>query len=257
MSVLLALVLAPLLPGVINRVKAWFAGRQGPPLLQLYHDLFRLLGKGAVYSTTGTWVSRLGPSVGLAAVLLASVVPPDQGLLILGLFALQRFCLVLAALDTGSSFEGMGASREVQLGALAELGLLLCLAVAGPALPISVRLLLLAALYLLFLAETARVPVDDPNTHLELTMIHEVMVLDVSGPDLAYVLYAASLKMWVLGTFIAALTEIPPAAALIGLVLATGLVESTTARLRLTRLPQMLLAASALAGLALLLVHHA
>lgn len=270
MSALLAVLCAPLLPGLINRVKAWFAGRQGPSPLQLYRDLARLLGKGAVYSHTSTWVTRLAPSVGLGAVLLASLlVPlgawpaaltfPGQALLLLGLLALQRFWLVLAALDSGSSFEGMGASREVQFGALAELGLLLCLAVAGRPLPPAVALLLLAALFLLYLAENCRVPVDDPNTHLELTMIHEVMVLDASGPDLAFVLYAAALKLWVLGSWLVSLVapDLPgPAAlaALAGLALTVGLVESSTARLRLVRVPQLLLAASALAGLGLLLL---
>jgi formate hydrogenlyase subunit 4 len=248
-------------------VKAWFAGRQGPPTLQLYHDLFRLLGKGAVYSRTSTWVLRLAPSLGLAGCLLATLLVPAEPfpgawLLLLGLLALQRFALVLAALDTGSSFEGMGASREVQFGALAELGLLLCLAVAvrqGGEVELPVQLLLAGALLLLFLAENARVPVDDPNTHLELTMIHEVMILDLSGPDLAFVLYASALKMWVLGLWMLGLV-FPGAAlatlvaALAGLALLVGVVESTTARLRLTRVPQMLLGASALAGLALLLL---
>ncbi len=270
MNTLAAVLCAPLLAGIINKVKAWFAGRQGPSLWQLYRDLWRLLGKGAVYSQTSTWVLRLAPSVGLACCLLATTLVPLGGwpallhfpnawLLMLGLLALQRFSLVLAALDTGSSFEGMGASREVQLGALAELGLLLCGAVAARGdLTQPVLLLLAAALFLLFLAETARVPVDDPNTHLELTMIHEVMVLDASGPDLAFVLYAAALKMWVLASWMVALLY--PAAGPVGIVavaVLVGVVESSTARLRLVRLPQLLLSAVALAGLGMLLLVEA
>ena len=206
--VVLAMLLAPLLPGVINRVKAWFAGRRGPPLLQAYYDLWKLLHKGAVYSTTTTWVFVAGPIVGLACVATALLIVPLGGvpgllafsgdfLLVAYLLGLMRFFTILAALDTGSSFEGMGASREAFYSALAEPALLLGLAAmaaqshslslsamyaavtrsamtsfAGPAL-----LLVAAALLIVFLAENARIPIDDPNTHLELTMIHEVMVL--------------------------------------------------------------------------------
>ena len=175
---------------------------------------------------------RAGPMVGLAAVLGALAVVPLAGapallsfggdLILLAYFlGLMRFFTVLAALDTGSAFEGMGASREVQFSALAEPALLLGLAAlvqhtvgislseifgeagttalmsAGPAL-----FLVAAALVIVFLAENARIPVDDPNTHLELTMIHEVMVLDHGGPDFALILYGAALKMWVLGALI-------------------------------------------------------
>ncbi|MBI3987817.1 MAG: NADH-quinone oxidoreductase subunit H, partial [Lentisphaerae bacterium] len=199
----LALVLAPLLAGVINRTKALFAGRRGQPLLQLYRDLFKLLRKGAVYSRTTTWIFRAGPVVGLAAVLTTLLVVPFAGkpavlafpgdlVLFAGLLGLMRFVTVLAALDTGSSFEGMGASREVQFSALAEPALFLGLAtlarqtgsfslsdlfMTGHAMPPEFWLVA-AAFLVIFLCENARIPFDDPNTHLELTMIHEVMVLD-------------------------------------------------------------------------------
>ena len=137
--VVLALLLAPLLPGVINRVKAWFAGRRGPPLLQAYYDLWKLLHKGAVYSKTTTWVFVAGPVVGLACVATALLIVPLGGvpgllafsgdfLLVAYLLGLMRFFTILAALDTGSSFEGMGASREAFYSALAEPALLLGLA---------------------------------------------------------------------------------------------------------------------------------
>ena len=134
-----ALLLAPLLPGVINRMKAWFAGRRGPPLLQAYYDLWKLLHKGAVYSTTTTWLFVAGPIVGLACVATALLIVPLGGvpgliafpgdfLLVAYLLGLMRFFTILAALDTGSSFEGMGASREALYSALAEPALLLALA---------------------------------------------------------------------------------------------------------------------------------
>lgn len=291
----LALALAPLLLGVINRVKAVFAGRQGPPLLQASFDLGKLLRKGTVYGEPTTWVVRAGPTVGLAAMIVAALllplgpIPaalafPGDLLLFVYLFALQRFFTMLAALDTGSSFEGMGASREAFFAALGEPALLLGLLVAvrgagslsltgllgvttlpgaaavGPAL-----LLVVVALFLVFLAENARIPVDDPNTHLELTMIHEVMVLDHGGPDLAFITYAAALKLWVLGALIVGLilptggqpieVALPALlAAMLALAAVTGVIESTIARARLSRVPRLLVGAGGLAALALLLV---
>jgi formate hydrogenlyase subunit 4 len=231
-GLVLALVLAPLLLGVINRTKAIFGGRRGAPLLQTYYDIAKLLRKGAVYSRTTSWVFRAGPIVGLAAALGSLLIVPLGGrpgvlsfpgdlVLLAYWLGLMRFFTVAAALDTGSAFEGMGASREVQFSALAEPALLVALAAlfkltgfgaiadvyatldpqtlwaSGP-----ILLLVAAALLVVYLAENARIPVDDPNTHLELTMIHEVMVLDHGGPDFAMITYAASLKLWVLGALI-------------------------------------------------------
>ena len=139
LNILLPLVLAPLLPGVINRIKAVMAGRKGQPLLQLYYDLWKLLHKGAVYSRTTSWIFRAGPMIALAAVATASLIVPLGGssapltfagdlVLLAYLMALARFFTVIAALDTGSAFEGMGASREVTFAALAEPAFLLALA---------------------------------------------------------------------------------------------------------------------------------
>ncbi len=292
----LALLLAPLLPGVINRTKAFFAGRNGVPLLQLYYDLWKLLRKGAVYSRTTTWIFRANPAIGLAAVLACLTLVPWGGhasplafqgdlILLAYLLGIMRFFIVLGALDTGSSFEGMGASREVQFSALAEPALLLALAViaqasgsvslsamyaaltpalwinAGPAL-----VMVAAAVLLVFLTENARIPVDDPNTHLELTMIHEVMVLDYSGPDLAFILYAAALKLWVLGALLVGillpvrgngwLNTILFFAGMLALAVVTGIIESAMARLRLLRVPQLLVCAGALAVLAMVLMQR-
>jgi len=295
LHLLLAATLAPLLPGVINRVKAFFAGRTGPPLLQIYRDLARLLRKGAVFSPTTTGLFRLAPAAGLASTLVAVALVPAGGfpalvpfpgdfLLLVGLLGLARFILILAALDTGSSFEGMGASREAAFGALSEPALLLGLAaavrvsgessltgmmaaagagawtVAVPAL-----LLVLGSLLAVFLTENARIPVDDPSTHLELTMIHEVMVLDHSGPDLALIEYGAALRLWIFGSLIVGLatplrTGVPLAdggiflAGLLGLAGFVGVLESAIARLRLSRIPQFLVGAIAFSVLALVLV---
>ena len=291
---ILALVLAPLMLGIINRTKAVFAGRCGQPLLQTYFDLWRLLHKGAVYSRTTTWIFRAGPVVGLACALAAAVLTPLGGVaafvrfpgdlfLLVYLLAVMRFFTVIAALDTGSSFEGMGASREVWFSALAEPALLLALAaVARPTGSVSLSQILagltadqwlhagigfalvVGALLVVLLAENARIPVDDPNTHLELTMIHEVMVLDHSGPDFAFILYGAALKLWVLGAVLvgvmlpvhtgsAWLDMLVALAGMFGVAVIVGIIESSMARLRLVRVPQLLVGASALAVLALIL----
>ncbi|HNS81978.1 MAG TPA: NADH-quinone oxidoreductase subunit H [Kiritimatiellia bacterium] len=292
LNLLAGLILAPLLPGIINRTKAVFAGRHGQPVLQTYFDIFKLLRKGAVYSRTTSWVFRLSPVIGLAAVIAAMTLLPALSapapvsfagdlILFAYCFGLLRFFLVAAALDTGSAFEGMGASREVQFSALAEPALLLGLAAlaratgslsltgifsasagpsAGPALA-----LVSAALFIVFLAENARIPVDDPNTHLELTMIHEVMVLDYSGPDFAIILYTSSLKMWALGALLVNVlfSFLPlhgPAAvacvagSMILLSVLVGIVESIMARLSLLKVPQLLAGAVAISVLALTLV---
>ena len=286
---------APLLLGIITRVKALFAGRRGAPLLQRYVDLGKLLRKGAVFSTTTTWVFRAGPIVSLAATMLAVALVPIAGeralfafpgdfLLLTYLLGLARFVTVLAALDTGSSFEGMGASREVTFSALAEPALLVALAalvrltqsaslsdVLLAVSPASWRrnaaalALVCAALFVVFLAENARVPVDDPTTHLELTMVHEVMVLDHSGPDLALIEAGLAVKFALLGTILAsvavpvrsghpALNAAACAVALVALAAAVGVVESTMALWRLIRVPHLLVGAAVLSLLAFVLL---
>jgi formate hydrogenlyase subunit 4 len=289
-SLALGLALAPLLQGIVTRTKAVFAGRRGAPLLQPYFDLAKLLRKGAVYSRTTTPVFRAGAIAALALPpLLLALVPfagapalisfPGDFLLLAGLFALLRVTLVLAALDTGSAFEGMGASREVYYSALVEPTLLLALATLArradsfsmsgflpAASPFSAELLLAcAALMIVFLCENSRIPFDDPNTHLELTMIHEVLILDHGGPDLAFLLYGAYLKFWILGTLV--VSAVLPAlagvaaplrialwlAALALLAVVVGCIESSIARLRLIHTPRLLAVAGSLAALAFLL----
>jgi len=270
-----ALALAPLLPGIINRVKAFFAGRTGQSPFQLYYDLAKLLRKAAVYGSVSGIIFRAAPAVSLAAVVCALSLAPagaDGALfgfagdmvLLAYLLGLSRFATILAALDTGSSFEAMGASREALFSSLSEPAFFMALAVLvkktgelslsaalASASPVSGTALLLCAgaLFLVFLAENCRIPVDDPNTHLELTMIHEVMVLDHCGPDFALISYAASLKLWLFGSLIARLV-LPPEtgaaaffAAVSAVAICAGIVESCMARLRLLRVPAMLLSA--------------
>ena len=298
LSLLLLLAVAPLLPGVAARTRAFLTGRRGAPVYQLYADLWKLLRRGVVYSTTTTAMFRLAPIAVATTVVLAAALLPLNGtsgmlrfsgdaLAFAYLLGLGRFLLVLGALDTGSSFEGMGASREVAFASVVEMGLFFAIATvsvmtrelslsgmfgaplgggggsgvrAGPPL-----VMVAAGLFGLLLAECARVPVDDPHTHLELTMIHEVMVLDHGGPDLALLLYAGAVKLAVMSALIVALL-VPRAgwplplslAALLAGMLATGtavgVVEAATARLRLLKVPLYLAGAAAIAGFGLILV---
>ena len=289
-----ALLAAPLLIGVINRTKALVAGRRGPPLVQGYRDIRKLLARGGVYSITSTWVLRLGPVVSLAGLVLALLVVPLGGVgapiafpgdlvVMVGLFGLGRFLTMLAALDTGSSFEGMGASREAYFGALAEPAMFLALAAVvrvsgefslsgayaaiGPELWASafpVLALICVTFLALELVENSRMPVDDPTTHLELTMIHEVMVLDHCGPDLGFIHYGSALKLWLVGALLVGITVpvrsgnpfVDLLAGLAGLALLgvlIGVIESFVARLRLVQTPQFIVAAGAFSAVALVM----
>lgn len=291
----LALLLPPLLPGIINRVKARFAGRQGPPLLQRYYDLWKLLRRDSVYSETSTWLFRACPVVVPAAAIAAALLTPfgrggalfsfeGDFLVWAGAFTCARVFMILAALDVGSSFEGMGSSREAWYAALAEPAILLSMAalavisrehtLSGFFLSLTpettarhLMALLFAALglFIVTLAENARIPVDDPATHLELTMIHEVMILDHSGVDLAFIEYGSMLKLWVMSA-LAVGAAVPvnigsplldTACFLAGMFLFAvliGTVESVMARLRLVRVPQLLVGALVLAALTVIMV---
>ncbi len=295
LHLLLLFGLSPLLAGIITRTKAVIAGRKGAPVLQLYYDLARLFRKEMVLSSTTTWVFRAGPVLGIAVPVLASFLIPFGGIhapfsfagdliLFVYLFALSRFFTVLAALDTGSSFEGMGAAREATFSCLAEptifvvfivlarisgsfsLDTMLSALYSGIAHSQTGVPLILAAvcLFVVLLAENCRIPFDDPNTHLELTMIHEVMVLDHSGPDFALILYGAAMKLFVMAalltSFILPATENPLFATgyfiaiMLALAVVVGLVESTMARLRLIRVPQLLVGTSLLSFFSLVLL---
>src|SRR2546430_4413218 len=293
--VLLALTLPPLLVGVIAKTKALFAGRVGPPVLQPYYDLIKLFQKGSVFSTTTTWVFRAGPVVGLVTAAIAVLLVPLTAsgapisftgdlILLAYLLGLGRFFTASAALDTGSAFEGMGAAREGTFACLAEpaffLGLLVLAKVSG-SLQLATMLgsslgehwwrvsaslaLVLLSWFIVLLAENSRIPVDDPNTHLELTMIHEVMVLDHSGPAFGMILYGAALKLFVFGALVVRLV-LPLTAGpswlewpiFIGgmfvVAVAIGVVESIMARLRMTHVPVLLVAACLLSGFGIILL---
>jgi len=280
------LLLAPLLPGIINKVKAWVAGRRGPPVLQLYYDLARLWKKGVVMSTLASPAFVILPAVTWVALLGAAMLVPlgplgagltfrGDALLLLYLLALGRFCTAWAAMETGSAFEGMGTVREVSYAVLAEAAMIaavLSLSVQSGSISLAAMLtpsigasavLLAAGLFIVLLAENCRVPFDDPNTHLELTMIHEAMVLDHSGPPLAAILHGASMKL-LLFTVLLVQAVVPmgqlkpyvAAALLAGGVLAVtvavGLVESLLARFAFRRVPLLLTTAFLLCLFALL-----
>ena len=285
---ILVLMLAPLASGVINRVKAVFAGRHGKPLLQLYYDIFKLLRKGEVLGENVTWVLSAGPVIAMVSSAAALALLPLGGvssplafqgdfILCAYLLGMGRFATILAALDTGSPFEGMGASREALLGALGEPVLflaLLALITTAESLGVPKELslstlfngfspqawlsgrpelvMLVFVMGVLLLMENCRIPVDDPTTHLELTMIHEVMVLDHSGPSLAFIEYGAALKLWLFSSLLTGL--VLPAmpvwaytlSSILGVFLCAaivGVIESVMARLRMHVVP-------ALAGLA-------
>jgi formate hydrogenlyase subunit 4 len=285
--VVLWVLLAPLLPGIINRVKAWVAGRRGPPVLQLYFDLARLWRKSVVLSTLASPAFVAGPAVAWVAIAAAATLlplGPSMGglsfrgdvILLVYLLAVARFATAWAAMETGSAFEGMGAAREVSFAVLAEVALItaiLALSVQSQSVTLATMLapplgpgavLLAAGLFSVLLAENSRVPFDDPNTHLELTMIHEVMVLDHSGPPFAVILHGAAMKLMVFSVLLTEavlpLSALPPlaaaasvAAGVVAVTVGVGLVESLLARFAFKRVPLLLTTAFLLSLFALLL----
>lgn len=294
-NIVVMMMLAPLLQGIINKIKAIAAGRSGPPLLQVYYDIFKLLRKKTVVSKTTTILFFAGPVVSVATAIGAGLMLPFAGqpavisfagdmILFIYLFALARFFVATAAMDTGSAFEGMGAAREVTFSALAEPALLfglLALARVSGSLTLTRILnveqsriwhsasasvvLIIISWFIVLLAENSRVPFDDPNTHLELTMVHEVMVLDHGGPLFGLVLYGASIKLMLFSAVIASLivpvhsgmAAVDAIVFLCGVLVvavSVGLVESNMARLRFIRVPQLLITATLLAAFAVVLL---
>lgn len=288
---------APILRGAIKKMKAAMQTRQGPPLLQGYYDLAKLLRKETLRSETASWVYVAGPRVYFAAAVAATTLVPvlvaaaplehAGGILgLVGILALGRFALAAAALDTGSPFGGMGSSREMTIAALAEPALMLGLftsALAAGSLDLGtiVRegldpgvlfrpsdILALSGLFVVLIAETGRIPVDNPATHLELTMIHEAMVLEYAGQDLALVEWASALKELLYITLLIDLfipAGIASAIAPVPLLIAAGawtikvfvfavvitLVETTNAKLRLFRVPELVAVSLGLGFIAL------
>ena len=300
LQTLLLLALAPLLSGCIRNWKAKLQNRRGPPVWQPYLDLVKFLRKDMVISEHASWLFWATPYVLLISTLLAGLMMPlitvsaplslvGEALALIGLLALGRFFLALAGLDTASAFGGMGSSREMTLAAIAEPALMLAvftvaitadkstnlsqmlLAAQGPTWKLlnPAHVLAFAALFIVLLAETGRIPVDNPATHLELTMIHEAMILEYSGRYLALIEWSASIKQLVLMALLVNIffpvgmaAELTPAALgmsflwfvakLLALAGAVVLVETTNAKLRLFRVPDLLSASFILAALALL-----
>ena len=291
---LLVLTMPVALVGVINRTKSWAVGRKGPRLMQSAYDLVRLLGKRPVVSHTASPLFRSGAYVTLVCGILAASMSPILGnfaplqfdhdfIVVAYTLGFARIALMLCAMDVGSSFEGMGAAREASFSAYAEPALFLLIGTACAATGMTSFAALIGTLHetpyyalivapltvtllILLQAEAARVPVDDPLTHLELTMIHEVMILDHSGPELAAMQFSAALKMSLYAGLIAALinpfspTDAPLACALasLGLMLAVALVvgsiESLSARLPMRWVTSYLLIASVAALLAMVVI---
>lgn len=284
---LACLLLAPLLPGIIHQVKSLAAGRRGPPVWQLYADLRRLWCKQVVMSRTASPAFLLLPALSWVALAAAFLLLPLAGgaaagafrgdcILFLYLLALSRFCTAWGALESGSAFGAMGAAREVSYAVLSEATLIaavlaLCaqsgsISLSGMLAPVAGpgALLLAAGLFIALLAENCRVPFDDPNTHLELTMIHEGMVLDHSGPPLAVVLHGAALKLLLFslllvqavlpvqafGSGLASLVLL--GGGVVGVAIAVGLVESMMARFAFKRVPLLLTVAFLLCVFALM-----
>ena len=292
---------APLLVGVLRTLKARLVGRQGPRPWQPYADLWKILGKEVVISTTTSWVFRATPYVLVATVLVAALIVPvfvarpplafaGNIILLVYLFMLATFFLALAGLDAGSAFGGMGASREVAVAALAEPTIIVAvfaLALRADTIDLGrvverfgrepglaanpAHLLAFAAFFIVMLAETGRLPVDNPATHLELTMIHEAMVLEYSGRYLALVEWAGAMKLFLFMTLLANLfvpwgltTSVGSGAILLALVALAGklavligavaVLETSVAKLRLFRVPELLAGSFALAFLSLMAV---
>jgi formate hydrogenlyase subunit 4 len=299
LQLLLLLLVAPLLSGIIRTMKARLQTRRGPGILQPYRDLFKLLRKGMVIPDTASWIFSAAPYMVFATATLVGLMIPmmatDAPLSLFGgvlaviyLLALGRFFLALGGLDTGSSFGGLGSSREMTISAIAEPAMMLAIftvalsanstnlsEMARSAVSQSWRflapsqMLAFSGLFIVLIAETGRIPVDNPATHLELTMIHEAMILEYSGPYLALIEWGASIKQLVLMTLLVNTFfpfSLSPNWTVSGLGLGLFfyllkllllaccivLVETTNAKMRLFRVPELLAVAFILGALALI-----
>jgi formate hydrogenlyase subunit 4 len=300
-QMLLVVLLAPLLTGWTRKVKARLTRRRGPPLLQPYRDLLRLLRKDVVLADNASWLFRVIPYVIFATTLVAAVLVPTFAtglpfgraadlIVIIALLASARFALALAGMDVGTAFGGIGSSREVMIASLAEPAMIMVVftlaLIAGSTQLSTVAVfmasgdvglrvslaLALVALIMVALAENARIPVDNPATHLELTMVHEAMVLEYSGRHLALIDLAAALKLLLYVSLVACVfapwglapKDAGPAALAVSLAaylakLAVGgfllaLFETSIAKMRVFRVPEFLGAALMLGLLATLLL---
>ena len=298
-QLVLLLMLAPLVSGLIKTLKARLQMRRGPGLLQPYSDIYKLLRKGMVIPNTASWLFSATPYVVFLATLLAGLMAPMVAadtpiglfggvLAVVYLLGLGRFFVALSGLDAGSPFGGLGSSREMTVSALAEPTLMLAVftvAIGAGSTSLAEiarvainqqwrflapsQVLAFAALFLVLIAETGRIPVDNPATHLELTMIHEAMILEYSGPYLALIEWAASIKQLVLMTLMINVFwpfGLSTAWSLSGVWAGLGwlalkllilsctvvLVETANAKMRLFRVPELMAVAFTLGALALI-----
>ncbi|MCC6395413.1 MAG: respiratory chain complex I subunit 1 family protein [Bacteroidetes bacterium] len=300
LQLLLVLAFAPLITGIIRKTKARLQRRRGASVVQPYFDLAKLLKKEVVVSPVASWLFHATPYIVFSSTLVIALLVPTlvtpvplhwigDIITVIYLFALGRFFLALAGLDTGSAFGGLGSSREMSIASIIEPAMMLAIftaAVTAGSTNLSIivdrlsstpasmlnpaHLLAFAGLFIVTLAETGRVPVDNPATHLELTMIHEAMILEYSGRYLAFIEWASQMKLLLFLALMSnmffplgmATTWSPGALVLgcvafvlkvTGLAIVVAVVESTNAKLRLFRVPELLMVAFILSLLALIL----
>lgn len=292
-NIALLLIMPFIMLGIIKKTKAFWGGRKGVCLLQPLYDFLRLLKKEPVYSETTSFIFKLAPVVALGSAIFAGIFVPMAGgeaifkmefgfILFAYILGLGKFFSLLSAMDTGSSFEGMGASREACFTTLIEPAFFIILAsicvaagfysfeslnmfwVTKDILGVCVVVLAVFALLIMMLIECSRVPVDDPNTHLELTMIHEVMILDNSGCDLAFLSWASGIKMVLISSLITTLLipfDLPYVVSLLLYIavlsliaMLIGTVESSIARFRMTHIFEFVFSMTAVALVILALV---
>lgn len=279
--------------GIINKVKAFWAGRKGASIFQPFYDFIRLIKKGIIVNNATSIIFQIAPAVTFASVLFVGLLVPiinfksiisfeGNFILFAYILGLGKFFSLIGAMDTGSSFEGMGASREASFSTIVEPAFFILLAsvvaltgnytfesfsrILQRAGVYGVLIIILAVivLFIMLLVEGCRVPIDDPNTHLELTMIHEVMVLDNSGIDLGLILYGSAMKMLIFASLIANILIPANLGILTSLLLYSGIIlliaviigtlESSVARLRMSHVFEFIFVMSSLSLVVLALV---
>jgi formate hydrogenlyase subunit 4 len=300
LQLLVVLLLAPLVTGIIRKTKARLQNRRGASVVQPYFDLIKLLKKEVVLPSTASWIFRFTPYIVFGSTLAIVLLVPTiftpvpfhwigDIITVIYLFAVGRFFMALAGLDAGTAFGGLGSSREMSIASIIEPAMMLAVftvaVTAGStdlsilvsrlsSTPVSIihpsHILAFVGLFIVTIAETGRIPVDNPATHLELTMIHEAMILEYSGRYLAFIEWASQMKLFVFMALIANMfmplgiaTSFSVVPLMIGLVafifkvsilaIVVAIVETSNAKLRLFRVPELLMVAFVLSLLALIL----
>lgn len=292
-NIIILLTVPFLFIGIINKVKAFWAGRKGAPIIQPFYDFVRLIKKGVIINNNISAIFQIAPAVTFASTLFAGLLIPilnyksiisfeGNFILFAYILGLGKFFNLIAAMDTGSSFEGMGASREASFSTIVEPAFFILLASVialtgnytfesfsmilqkAGAYGILIIIIAILTLFIMLLVEGCRVPIDDPSTHLELTMIHEVMVLDNSGIDLGLILYGSAMKMLIFASLIANILIPSNVGILTSLLFYSGIVlilaviigtiESSIARLRMSHVFEFIFIMSSLSLVVLALV---